>query len=572
MRLYQVVAVCVLFIAVFGHLQAQPTIQQQPSSQLNQPLGTDVTLCVTAQSSNPPTLQYQWLRNGVLITSATNSCVTIDDIQATNCGAFSVRVFDDTGIVVSDPADVTVSGVSFLAGSDTLAGAVSLSQTNSPIRSSNTNAVKEAGTPDIIPGDPGGSEIWFSWSMPQGAANGLAVFTTLGSDFDTTLGVYIGSSPGNLAQVQTAINDDDTAGYLNSRVSFYAETGNTYMIAVDGFHGATGNVVLSWTFTAGAASLPSTEATPLAIVVANGSSLLLNVPWSGGANCDWFQNGQAVSSQGGVLLINSVDDDTVGSYVASLDNSDDITDLSEPTLVQINTLQDGTTSTNSIAWVKFLETANNTFLQPGGGKGHAIKLGGGDTAGFSCSQVFTTTGNVDEPGEPLVCNQNGAHPSWYVYVTPSAGSLLIDTVGSTFNTILGVFVGPGTGFATLTNIGCGYTTNYTNNGQPSVYLPNLPAGRTNYIVIEGENAAVGIVHLNIYLGTILLSIAPTEGGATLSWPAAGGTNLEVSTNPANGWQPATLAISTTGNTNSATATFGSGSQFFRLMEPPSVFK
>jgi hypothetical protein len=70
----------------------------------------------------------------------------------------------------------------------------------------------------------------------------------------------------------------------------------------------------------------------------------------------------------------------------------------------------------------------------------------------------------------------------------------------------------------------------------------------------------------------LLSIVPTEGGAALAWPAAGGTNLEVSTNLANGWQPANLVISTVGNTNAVTASFGSGSQFFRLMEPPSVFK
>jgi hypothetical protein len=536
MRSFQLVVMLVL--AVVGRIQAQPIIQQQPSSQVNLPVGTNVQLCVAAFSTN--SLQYQWLRNGVIEPFATNSCLDIDDLQATNCGAFSVLVGDGVGVVVSQPADVTVQ-INALAGEDIVAQALSLSTVTSPVRSDNINAVKEPGTPYIIPNDPGGSEIWFRWSAPPGAAGGVVVFSTLGSDFDTTLGAYFGASPGNLAPVPTAINDDDTAGYLNSQILFYAEPGATYSIAVDGFYGAQGHVVLSWTFSPGSALFPPSVPTPLAIAVSNGASLILNVPWSQDATCDWFQNGQIVPSPGGgVLVLTNVGDATVGSYVAGLlnpNNPNGVSDVSEPTLVQINTLQDGSTDTNSIAWVKFRDSANNAFLQPNA-RSHRIKLGGGDTAGFSCSQVFSTVGNPDEPGEPVIANQIGGHPSWYSYVTPASGPLLVSTAGSDFNTLFGVFIGPGDSFSTLTNIGSGYTTNYSLNGQPSVYIPNVPGGQTNYILVEGENAASGVVHLNIYLGTLWLNIAPTNGGTVISWPAAGGTNLQVSTQLAQGWQPA----------------------------------
>jgi hypothetical protein len=188
-------------------------------------------------------------------------------------------------------------------------------------------------------------------------------------------------------------------------------------------------------------------------------------------------------------------------------------------------LEDGSTDTNSIAWVKFLNSANTAFAQPMAGKQVVRKLGGGgsDSSGYSCSQTFSTTGNPDEPGKPVICNQNGAHAGWYSYVTPASGALLINTAGSKFNTILGVFTGPGNSFTNLTNIGCGYTTNYTLEGQPSVYIPNVPAGQTNYIVVEGENGASGTVQLNIGFGIPLSIISPPQPQAV-----GPGTNVNLS--------------------------------------------
>ncbi len=67
--------------------------------------------------------------------------------------------------------------------------------------------------------------------------------------------------------------------------------------------------------------------------------------------------------------------------------------------------------------------------------------------------------------------------------------MVVNTSGSSFNTMLGVFVGPGNSFATLTNVGAGYTTNRALDGQPQVVVSAVPQGQTNFIVIDGYGGA-----------------------------------------------------------------------------------
>jgi hypothetical protein len=71
----------------------------------------------------------------------------------------------------------------------------------------------------------------------------LATVTTRHSDFDTLLGVYIGSSVTNLTLV--ASNDDVSSTVHQSAVSFPALAGVTYRIGVDGYGGAVGTIVLN---------------------------------------------------------------------------------------------------------------------------------------------------------------------------------------------------------------------------------------------------------------------------------------------------------------------------------------
>ncbi|HLU46434.1 MAG TPA: hypothetical protein VK116_00070, partial [Planctomycetota bacterium] len=104
--------------------------------------------------------------------------------------------------------------------------------------SSNVEATREAGEP-IHANVEGGSSVWWRWVAP---GNGIAEIDTFGSKIDTILSVYTGTTIRQLSLIAT--NDD--AESFQSRVLFSAMEGTTYYIAVDGYFGEEGSIVLNW--------------------------------------------------------------------------------------------------------------------------------------------------------------------------------------------------------------------------------------------------------------------------------------------------------------------------------------
>ena len=104
-----------------------------------------------------------------------------------------------------------------------------------------TCASKQAGEPsheshpggNLQGGNAGGASVWLRWTAP---VTGQVTLSTAGSNFDTVLAVYKGTSVGALTEV-VAPNDDVVTGGadLTSKVTFAAVAGQTYRIAVDGF-------------------------------------------------------------------------------------------------------------------------------------------------------------------------------------------------------------------------------------------------------------------------------------------------------------------------------------------------
>jgi uncharacterized delta-60 repeat protein/uncharacterized repeat protein (TIGR01451 family) len=111
------------------------------------------------------------------------------------------------------------------------------------VTGSNVNATEETGEQFIF-GVPGGQSVWYKWTAP---ADGPVTFSTVGSGFDSLLGVYVGPSVDNL----TLINEgyDLISFGFTLPVTFVATAGQTYDISVDGylFGIPQGNLVLTWT-------------------------------------------------------------------------------------------------------------------------------------------------------------------------------------------------------------------------------------------------------------------------------------------------------------------------------------
>jgi PASTA domain len=120
---------------------------------------------------------------------------------------------------------------------DNFAAAEELSGRVVSVEGLNKDATKEVDEQDHA-GEPGGASIWYRWTAP---ADGRAVVSTCGSDFDTVLAVYTGDS---LDALTEEASNDDTCG-LQSETSFDAFGGVAYRIAVDGVDAEIGSVVVS---------------------------------------------------------------------------------------------------------------------------------------------------------------------------------------------------------------------------------------------------------------------------------------------------------------------------------------
>jgi hypothetical protein len=145
----------------------------------------------------------------------------------------------DSASVASNIASTIVTVQPPAPANDSFAAGTVLTGTTSTVTATNVNATKQAGEPGIA-GNVGGKSVWFTWTA---AASGKISLNTVGSNFDTMLGVFTGSSVSGLSTI--ASNDDASYYTLTSALTFNAVAGTTYHIAVDGYNGASGNIALN---------------------------------------------------------------------------------------------------------------------------------------------------------------------------------------------------------------------------------------------------------------------------------------------------------------------------------------
>jgi PASTA domain len=119
---------------------------------------------------------------------------------------------------------------------DEFAAAEELSGRAATVSGLNKEATKEPTEPNHAD-NAGGASVWYRWTAP---ASGVAKLSTCDSEFDTLLAAYTGDSVGTLIEVAS---NDDLCG-TKSSLSFAAEEGETYRIAIDGSGGATGGFTL----------------------------------------------------------------------------------------------------------------------------------------------------------------------------------------------------------------------------------------------------------------------------------------------------------------------------------------
>ena len=382
------------------------------------------------------------------------------------------------------PAGTATSASSFIVGTgaanDNFGNAQSIRGNAGTVTGKNNGASKETGEPNHA-GNAGGNSVWYVWTAPN---SGNYRFDTSGSSFDTLLAVYTGASVGALSLV---VSNDDFGGTVASQVSFNAVASTTYDVAVDGYGGATGNLVLNWAFTA---NLP----------VISGF-----IPASGGVGTSVTINGLNFTDPSAVKF----------SGVGATFVTNSSTQITATVPAGASTGPISVTTTNGAG-----QSINNFVLtgSPPGNDNFANRIAIlGAVKTVTASSLFATR----EANEPLHAGNAGGHSIWWTWTAPSNGTYAITTRASGFDTLLGVYTG--TSLASLLTVA-------SNDDGPSMGTASLVSftatgGRAYQIAVDGYNGASGAIVLTIYPATLSQDIYYTgfesfEGYST-SLPLAG---------------------------------------------------
>ena len=377
-----------------------------------------------------------------------------------------------------------------------------------------STATSETGEPAHA-GEPGGASLWWSWIAP---VSGTAQIDTLGSDFDTTLAVYIGSSVEALTNV--ASNDDGIGAPGPSLLSFTAEQGVEYRIAVDGYNGNFGSAALNLRVThdhfADAAQIAGSHA---ALTDSNsGATVETDEPAHGdapnGASLWWTWNAPA----GGSTIVSTEGsgfDTTLAIYTGS--------DLTALTLV----VENDDARSDLTSQVSFQALQGQTYLiavDGFDGDTGPVKLEltrgpvNDDFASRTPLMGFVNdvaAHNVDastEDSEPV--HGGGASPGgrsvWWTYTPPLNGTLEISAAGSDFDTLLGVYTGDElAGLATVAQ------NDDAPDGVHSAVSFSASAGIPLQIAVDGFGQEQG----NIQLSLTLIPEMNTAPSVALTFPA-----------------------------------------------------
>jgi uncharacterized repeat protein (TIGR03803 family) len=485
---------------------------------------TNIILSVTASDSIA--FYSQWRLNGNGIPGATNTYAagsntpisyTITNAQPFDSGSYQVVVANYAASVQSPVFPVALTYGTPISTNDIFASRLTLS-TNAtypvfPGVAGDNSSSPAAGELAAIAGKPAGNFLWYSW---QAGFTGIISLTTRGSSFDTLLGVYTGAASTNLTSVA---EDDDSGGFFTSLVSFNCVQGVTYQIAVAGYQGASGSVALALSpgppllpgptngYFLSSIPQPVITRQPVNQIVHLGATVTVSVTANNAAGYQWyFANVPVAGGNASTLAISNFPPGAVGNYFVQATNAVGVVQ-SQTVAIELQT--NTTSGQTNLAVDKFGDAVDLTGAATP--EHYRPADGGGETGGYTLSQSFSTVGATKEEGEPSTAGQPGGASYWYSYAARTNGTLIFDTAGSTFNTMLAVYTGPGTGFSTLTSVGAAFTTNYIEDGQPEVVISNAIAGTRYYISIDGYQGASGSAYLNVVLNPPTNGLLVTNG-------------------------------------------------------------
>lgn len=417
---------------VLDPVQAQSAEAHVSPASVIAPLNSSVQLCVVATGTGP--FAYQWQKNGVNLNGQTNSCLDVTNVAIGDGGSYRAAVSSPEGGLLSEEG-VLVVGLNLLPGADPFTKGTPIAAVSNSVRGVLFGSSREPGEP-MHYGLSTSNSVWYHWTAPK---TGIATFDTRGSALDTVLAVYSGD---DLGQLKELVSDDDGGGFHTSRVSWNAEAGKAYQVAIDGVTGENGSYVCNWALEATSERLPVINSQPTSQTVSPGGAALFRVTATHPdpqLQFQWLRNGQALpGANSESLSIENVGSEHLGSYQVEVRSSSGRSVLSAAAVLEIGSVPD-VQSKDKLAELPLTENSE------GARRSGPQLMGLGASGSFSLSagtvinQRFFNGSTLDRC-EPAHCGVPGGASRWFQLVAASNGICTLDTVGSDVDTILAVYL------------------------------------------------------------------------------------------------------------------------------------
>ncbi|MBL8779280.1 MAG: hypothetical protein JNK12_25380 [Acidimicrobiales bacterium] len=209
---------------------------------------------IELQAGEKSTCTFTIERSTTTSTTSTSSTTTTSSTTSTSTTSTSTTSTSTT------TTSTTTTAPPPPPANDAVAAAQALPFATGTTRGSNERATVEAGEPQHAEAAPTRT-VWYRWTAGLSAA--VAV-DTCASAFDTVLAVYSGPATGpSVDGLSEIAADEDTCG-AQSRLRFASVAGTTYYLAVGGYGGAQGEVVLRRSLVTGPVSDAFSATVPLA--------------------------------------------------------------------------------------------------------------------------------------------------------------------------------------------------------------------------------------------------------------------------------------------------------------------
>ncbi|MCA1964396.1 MAG: S8 family serine peptidase, partial [Prosthecobacter sp.] len=407
------------------------------------------------------------------LTVPVNGSSTTLNVTASRGGAPAVGAFPFT--IITPP------------GNDDFAARALLAAGTTQATGTNRLATMETGEPRY-PSVAGSKSVWWEWAA---GTSGSITVTTSGSNYDTTLAVYSGN--GTLGSLVHLGSNDDAIG-LASSVTFTAVSGQRYYFQVNGYSSSEGNITLNYPAPAAVNSPPVIVTQPVGVILVAGDPLTLSVTASGSTplSYQWQRNDQNIpGATASSYTVASVTEAHAGNYKVSITNPFG-SQVSATVFVGVDPIS--------------VRPPNDLFVNAEVLPGTAGRVAG------------TNLRASAETGEPNHAGASAPLESvWYRWTAPAAGTLSLDTYGSSLDTTLAVYTG------TEVNALTQRAANNDSGGLQSFISLPVTAGQELSIAVDGVGTFEGLFSLNYFFQPTVPGLANDAFASRTVVSGAGGT-------------------------------------------------